>query len=168
MVQMACNVCNGVGSTITNACYSCHGSGTKEEVKTVEIKIPHGIDDGQMLRLGDMGDYVDGIYGDILVKIILTNESGFEKFGEHLIYNKFFNLEDLKKDNFIVPHPEGDMSVNFPKHIDTSKPLRVKGKGFPSVQNNSLRGDLIATVVAKVPNKEFEPALKNILKYHGI
>jgi molecular chaperone DnaJ len=140
MVQMACDECNGLGSTLTNACYSCHGKGTKEEVKSVEVKIPHGIDDGQMLRLGDMGDYVDGIYGDILVKIILTNENGFEKIGEHLIYNKFFKLEDFKKDSFVVPHPDGDISINFPKHIDTSKPLRVKGKGF---KYPNVIGDLL-------------------------
>jgi molecular chaperone DnaJ len=140
MVQMPCESCKGHGTTLTNACYACHGTGTKDEIKTVEIKIPHGIDDGQMLRLGDMGDYVDGIYGDLIVKIILTNESGFEKIGEHLIYNKFFNLDDLKKDNFMIPHPEGDISINFPKHIDTSKPLRVKGKGF-RLQN--IVGDLL-------------------------
>jgi len=140
MVQMPCESCGGHGSTITNACYACHGTGTKDEIKTVEVKIPLGIDDGQMLRLGDMGDYVYGIYGDLIVKIILTNESGFEKFGEHLIYNKFFNLEELKKDNFMVPHPEGNISINFPKHIDTSKPLRVKGKGF-KIQN--VVGDLL-------------------------
>jgi molecular chaperone DnaJ len=140
MVQMPCESCKGHGFTLTNACYACHGSGTKDEIKTVEIKIPHGIDDGQMLRLGDMGDYTDGIYGDLIVKIVLTSESGFEKLGEHLIYNKFFNLEDLKKDNFMIPHPEGDISINFPKHIDTSKPLRVKAKGF-RIQN--VTGDLL-------------------------
>jgi molecular chaperone DnaJ len=140
MVQTACDSCRGFGTIITNACYACHGSGTKDEVKSVEVKVPHGIDDGQMLRLSDMGDYGNGIYGDLLLKINLTNESGFEKIGEHLIYNKFFNLEDLKKDNFIVPHPDGDISVNFPKHMDTSKPLRIKSKGF---KLQTVIGDLL-------------------------
>jgi len=140
MVQMVCDSCGGSGNIITNACYACQGSATKDEVKTVEVKIPHGIDDGQMLRLNDMGDYTDGIYGDIILKISLTNESGFEKIGEHLIYNKFFNLEDLKKDNFMVPHPDGEISINFPKHIDTSKPLRVKSKGF---KYPNVNGDLL-------------------------
>ena len=86
------------------------------------------------------------IYGDIILKISLTNENGFEKIGEHLIYNKFFNLEDLKKGNFIIPHPDGDISVNFPKHMDTSKPLRIKSKGF-RLQN--VIGDLLIRTYLK-------------------
>ena len=140
IVQVACGTCNGVGKITTAACYACGGQGAKNAINTIEVQLPHGIDDGQMLRLNDMGDYGNGIYGDLLLKISLTNESGFEKFGEHLIYNKFFNLEEINKHNFIVPHPDGDISVNFPKHMDTSKPLRIKSKGF---RLQTVIGDLL-------------------------
>jgi DnaJ-class molecular chaperone len=87
-----------------------------------------------------MGDFENGIYGDLLVKITLTNESGFEKFGEHLLYNKYFTLDDLNQENFVIPHPQGEIMVNFPKQMDTSKPLRLKGKGF---KGRNVIGDLL-------------------------
>jgi len=140
MVQKICTSCNGFGHTLINACHVCKGDGNKDEVKSVELRIPHGIDDGQMMRLQNMGDFENGIYGDLLVKITLTNESGFEKFGEHLLYNKYFTLDDLNQENFVIPHPQGEIMVNFPKQMDTSKPLRLKGKGF---KGRNVIGDLL-------------------------
>ena len=54
----------------------------------------------------------------------------FEKFGDDLIYNKYFTMDELKEDSFIIPHPNGDLSVKFPPVFDSSVPLRVKSKGF--------------------------------------
>jgi len=47
-----------------------------------------------------------------------------------LIYNLFLNLDEIQKDKYVVPHPDGDLSVNAPKVFDTSKPLRLRGKGY--------------------------------------
>ena len=65
IVQVACNTCNGVGKITTAACYACGGQGTKNEIKTIEIQLPHGIDDGQFLRLQGLGDYRNGGYGNL-------------------------------------------------------------------------------------------------------
>jgi DnaJ-class molecular chaperone len=64
------------------------------------------------------------------MKARFFNENNFEKFGSHLVYNAFLNLDDFQKGVFEVPHPEGKMNIKFPDNIDTSTPLRVKGKGF--------------------------------------
>jgi DnaJ-class molecular chaperone len=77
-----------------------------------------------------MGDYRNGIFGDLLVRIKIQKQDNFEKLGNHLIYNVYFDLDDLKKDSFEIPHPDGNLTVKFPNQFDTSKPLRVKGKGF--------------------------------------
>lgn len=138
-VRVACDRCNGVGHVMVNPCYSCHGSGTKNEIKKVNIKIPHGIDEGQFVRLQGVGDFKNGVYGNLIIKINLTPENNFEKYGSHLVYNAYFNLEDLKKDSFTIPHPEGDLSIKFPKLFDTTKPLRLKSKGF----KNDGVGDLL-------------------------
>ena len=140
MVNMTCNVCNGAGNIVKNACHVCHGSGNKNEIKTVEIKIPHGIDDGQFFRLQGLGDFRNGVYGDLIVRVFMKNENDFEKFVNNLFYNKYFTLEDLNNESFDIPHPDGTIKITFPKNIDTSKPLRVKGKGYTI---EGVRGDLL-------------------------
>jgi molecular chaperone DnaJ len=130
MVVTTCPTCSGHGNINTNPCFVCHGSGTKDEMKNIEIKIPHGIDDGQFFKLQGFGDYRNGVFGDLLVRIKMQKQDNFEKFGNHLVYSVFFDLDDLKKDSFEIPHPDGNLTVKFPNQIDTSKPLRVKGKGF--------------------------------------
>lgn len=145
MVQTVCNSCNGNATTITNPCHICQGSGVKDEIKTIEVKLPHGIDDGQFVKVQGSGDFKNGVYGDLVVRIQITPENNFEKFTNNLVYNKILNLDDIQKDEFIVPHPEGDMSIKFPKLFDTSKPLRVKGKGF----KYHPQGDLIVNLVVK-------------------
>jgi molecular chaperone DnaJ len=138
IVNVACPSCNGRGKFITNPCQSCNTSGSKDEIKNLEIKIPHGIDDGQFLRLQEMGDFSNGMYGDLILRIFLTKKDNFEKIDNHLIYHAYFTLDDLQKDSFIIPHPEGQLTVKFPNKFDTSKPLRVKGKGFKLNQTGDL------------------------------
>jgi molecular chaperone DnaJ len=130
IVSMMCNNCSGRGYTLTNKCNECSGNGTKNETKKVEVKIPHGIDNGQFLRMKGVGDFNEGLYGDLIIKVNLQPENNFDKYDNNLVYNKYFNINDFNGESFEIPHPDGTMKINFPKNIDTSKPLRVKGKGF--------------------------------------
>ena len=130
MVAMNCNGCSGHGYILTNPCFVCNGHGNKDEMKTVEINFPHGVDDGQFLRLQSLGDFRNGVYGDLILRIKIEEQNNFQKVGNALLYNAFFDLDDIQKDSFEIPHPDGALSVKFPKKMDTSKPLRVKGKGF--------------------------------------
>ncbi len=139
-VAMTCQQCGGSGEIMIDPCHTCNGESTREDFKTLEIRIPHGVEDGQIVRLQSMGDFHNGEYGDLSMKIELKSTQGFGKMGEHLLYNKFFTLEDLSKESFSVPHPNGELSVNFPKNFDTSRPLRVKGKGF---KYSNVIGDLL-------------------------
>jgi len=145
MVSMVCNTCRGSGKIIKNACHVCHGTGDKDEIKTIDIKLPHGIDDGQFVKVQGSGDFRNGVYGDLVVRVQITPENGFDKISNNLIYNKVLNLDEIQKDDFIVPHPDGDMSIKFPDTIDTSKALRVKNKGF----KQQPQGDLIVNLILK-------------------
>jgi len=130
MVQSHCNACNGQGFTYVRLCNTCKGSCTNEKSETLSIKLPHGIDDGQFLRVQGKGDFHQGMYGNLVIRTKVKNTDNFEKFGDDLIYNKYFDMNELKNDSFIVPHPSGDLSVKLPKIFDTSVPLRVKSKGY--------------------------------------
>ena len=129
-VRTACQTCGGRGYTLIHKCYSCEGRGVKSAAHEIRVKIPVGIDNGQYVKLGDLGDFRNGEYGDLVIQIELIPKDGFEKMDNDLIYNLFLNLDEIQKDKYVVPHPDGDLNVNAPKIFDTSKPLRLRGKGY--------------------------------------
>ena len=133
VVRQACNNCRGAGYVYTKTCGTCHGKTTKTMTETIKIKLPHGIDDGQFLKLQGKGDYHDGMYGNLVIRVRTTQQNNFEKIGDDLVYNVYFSKEDLEKDDVEIPHPQGSISVKLPKTFDTSKPLRVKGKGYSNI-----------------------------------
>jgi len=130
IVRSGCPSCRGEGSVITKACFSCSGSGVKPQMENINITIPMGIDNGQYLRLEGMGDFISGMYGNLLLQIEVFGENNFDKNDNDLIYTAIFNLDDLQKENFDIPHPDGLLTVKVPKEFDTDQPLRIKGKGF--------------------------------------
>lgn len=128
--RIMCQTCHGNGFTLENKCYSCQGHGTTDKMETFSIKLPQNIDDGQMLKIANKGDYFNNMVGDVILKINLIPEENFEKVGNDLVYNSFFNLEELQQNEFMVPHPDGNLNVKFPKEFNTQVPLRIKNKGF--------------------------------------
>jgi molecular chaperone DnaJ len=111
----------------------------------MSIKLPHGVDDGQFFKLQGKGDYINGMYGNLVMRVRITPENNFEKSGNDLVYNAYFNLEELQKDSFDIPHPDGNINIKVPTEFDTSKPLRVKSKGF----NTNGVGDLFVKLFVK-------------------
>ena len=147
MVRQVCYSCNGKGFSYSRVCGSCNGETTKSSTENLSIKLPHGVDDGQFLRLQGKGDFHNGIYGNLVLRIKVSPENNFEKLGNDLVYNAFFDLESLKKDTLDVNHPKGNISVKLPIDFDTTKPLRVKSKGFNNV------GDLFVKLNVKFSRK---------------
>lgn len=129
-VRTACQTCAGRGYTLVHKCVSCDGKGVKSSAHEVRIKLPVGVDNGQYLRLADLGDYREGQFGDLIVQIELEPKDGYEKIDNDLVYNLFVNLEEIQKEKFLIPHPDGDLNMDAPRVIDTSRPLRLRGKGY--------------------------------------
>lgn len=129
-VRTVCDGCGGKGFTLVDKCYYCDGRGVKSEATEVKIKLPHGVDDGQYLKLENHGDFINGAIGDLVIQIVMTKDDVYEKLNNDLIYNLFLNYDELKKDSYTIPHPHGELNVNAPKQFDSSRPLRLKGKGF--------------------------------------
>jgi DnaJ-class molecular chaperone len=143
IIRQSCGSCGGRGFSYKTTCGTCHGSTTTSSVETISIKLPNGIDEGQFLRVQGKGDYKDGMYGNLVVKVKIVPENNFEKSMDDLIYNAYFDLNSLKQDSVKVPHPLGEISIKLPGEFDTSKPLRVKSKGYHG------RGDLYIKLFVK-------------------
>jgi molecular chaperone DnaJ len=129
-IRTACQTCGGKGYTLVHRCFQCGGNGSKPSTNDVKIKLPAGVDSGQYLKLDSLGDFRNGEYGDLVIQIEMVNAGGFEKMNNDLIYNLFLNLEEVQKDKFIIPHPDGDLSMDSPRTFDSSRPLRLRGKGY--------------------------------------
>lgn len=130
-IRTACPICAGRGYTLIHKCYNCNGNGVKSTSHEVNIKLPVGVDSGQYLKLTDLGDFRNGEYGDLVIQIEVISQDGFEKINNDLVYNLFLNLEEVQRDKFVIPHPDGDLVMQALKTFDTSKPLRLRGKGYP-------------------------------------
>lgn len=152
ILRSVCNYCNGNGYTLTNKCYTCQGNGFKQIMDNVKINIPHGIDNGQFLKLQGKGDYSNNGYGNLLLKIKMIPSVEFEKINNDLIYNRYFTLEELNNESFVIPHPSGHLTVKFPTNFDTSVPLRVKGKGY----HTDKIGDLYVKMNIRYTRKDLQ------------
>lgn len=129
-IRTACPTCGGRGFTLVHKCYNCDGRGVKSDINQISINLPYGSDNGQFLKLQNMGDFRNGEYGDLVIQLEMVNKDGYEKMNNDLIYNLYLNLEEIQKENFKIPHPDGELSIKSPNTFDTSKPLRLRGKGF--------------------------------------
>jgi molecular chaperone DnaJ len=129
-IRTACQTCAGRGYTLVHRCFSCDGKGIKSTTHEITVKLPVGADDGQYLKLASLGDFRNGEYGDLVVQISMVSQDGFEKMNNDLIYNLFLNLQEIQDDKFTIPHPNGELVINALPIFDSSKPLRLKGKGF--------------------------------------
>jgi len=130
VVRQTCGNCKGSGQVYKTVCNTCNGKTTKSNMETIKIKLPHGVDESQFLKMQGNGDYSNGGYGNLVMKINIVPEFNWEKMGNDLIYNKYYSYEELNLDSIEIPHPNGDISINLPKEFNTTIPLRVKGKGF--------------------------------------
>jgi molecular chaperone DnaJ len=129
--RTTCTGCGGRGYTLIHRCYSCNGNGVKPTTNQISIKLPVGVDSGQFLKFADLGDFRNGEYGDLILQLEVIPQDGYEKMNNDLIYSLYLNLDEVQKDKFTIPHPDGDLNINAPNVFDTSKPLRLRGKGFP-------------------------------------
>lgn len=141
-IRTACQSCNGRGYILVKKCGNCIGRGVITGNQELKISIPKGADNGQFLKIQGYGDFKNGDYGDLIMQVDLIAKDNFEKINNDLIYNIFLTYEDLQRDKIIVPHPDGELSVSVPKIFDSSKPLRVRGKGYDN-------GDLYVKLFVK-------------------
>lgn len=134
--QSPCNHCSGRGFNFKTTCGVCNGEGKVNESQKITMNLPVGISDGQMVRAGGMGDYHDGMFGDLILKILVVPQDGFEKSAGDLVYTKYLSVNELNMDELKIPHPHGELTISMPEIFDSSKPLKVGGKGY-----SNERGD---------------------------
>lgn len=147
-----CEHCDGKGTIPKHACKTCHGHGVTRSEEEIEIKIPAGIDAGEMIRMTGRGEAVkNGTSGDLYVKVHIAKHKTVIRDGEHLKTSLSVKVTDaLLGAAYTVETLDGNVSINIPPGIKTGEVLRVKGKGVP---HNGSRGDFLVRISVDTPQK---------------
>lgn len=153
--QSICGTCNGAGKVPEKACKKCNGEGRKRGDKTVKIRIPAGIDDGQSLRLTGEGEAGrnGAAAGNLFVRMRVERDERFERDGDDIRSIMEISVADAVLGATIdIDTVQGRSSVSVPAGTQPGQVLRLKGKGMP-VLNTSRHGDHYVTVSVRVPTK---------------
>jgi molecular chaperone DnaJ len=152
-VSRTCGTCRGTGQVITSPCETCRGAGRIEREKSIEVKIPAGVETGSRLRLqreGESGAY-GGPAGDLYVVIHVAEHEQFERQGNNLYASVPVTFAQAALGAEIsVNTLNGDQSLKVPAGTQTGTVFRVRGQGMP-VLGGRGRGDLFVSVSVVTP-----------------
>lgn len=151
-----CAACRGEGRTLTDPCSKCDGRGAVSKTRTLEVKIPAGIDTGRMIRIDGEGapGRMGGPPGDLYLEIDVEESKEFDRRGDDLIHKLKVKFTDAALGEKVkLSMLNGDEeTLDIPAGTQNSTIFRIKGKGMPRLGRNS-RGDLHVVVEVMVPTK---------------
>ncbi len=154
-VQQTCPQCRGTGKVIPEPCHACHGQGKIKRQKTLEVKIPAGIDGGMRIRSAGNGEpgTNGGPAGDLYIELRLKKHDIFERDGDDLHCSVPISIATASLGGEIdVPTLAGKAAIDIPEGTQTGKQFRLRGKGIKGVRS-SYPGDLYCHIMVETPVK---------------
>lgn len=154
-VQQTCPHCRGTGKIITDPCSNCHGQGRVKAQKTLEVRIPPGIDDAMRIRSTGNGEpgANGGPPGDLYIEIRLKKHDIFERDGDDLHCQVPVSFITAALGGEIeVPTLSGKAAIDIPEGTQAGKQFRLRGKGIKGVRA-SYPGDLYCHIAVETPVK---------------
>jgi len=154
-VQQTCPHCQGKGKIITDPCATCHGQGRVKKTKTLEVKIPAGINEGMRIRSAGNGEpgMNGGPAGDLYIEIRIKQHDIFERDADDLHCSVPVPLTTAALGgNITVPTLGGKAEIEIPEGTQHGKTFRLKGKGIKGLRS-SFPGDLYCHIAVETPVK---------------
>lgn len=152
-VQQACPQCHGNGQIITDPCPACHGEGRVQKQKTLSVKVPPGVDNGDRIRLSGEGEAGEngGPPGDLYVQIAVKEHPIFTRDGNDLYCEVPISFTTAALGGELeVPTLDGRVKLKVPAESQSGKLFRLRGKGVKSVRS-SHTGDLMCKIMVETP-----------------
>ncbi len=154
-VATTCPSCRGAGSIISDPCKDCRGQGTVHKSKTLQVKIPAGVDNGVRLRVGGEGDAGSGggPNGDLYVVLHVNESEKFEREENDIILNQAIGMVQAALGCEIkVPTLEDEKTIEIPAGTQHGTQIRLSGLGVPKLRGLG-RGDFIVVLNVITPQK---------------
>ncbi len=177
-IQQSCPRCHGSGKVIKDPCRTCRGTGQVKESKTLSVKVPEGVDNGDRIRLGGEGEpgKHGGPAGDLFVQVVVKDHSIFEREDSNLYCEVPISFTTAALGGELeVPCIDGRVKLAIPAETQSGKIFRVRGKGVKPVRGG-IKGDLLCRVVVETPVrltreqkdllKKFEDSFKGNSKHN--
>ncbi|NVJ99771.1 MAG: molecular chaperone DnaJ [Alphaproteobacteria bacterium] len=154
MVERTCPKCQGNGSIITSPCGSCHGAGRVRKEKTLQVKIPKGVEEGTRIRLAGEGEAGSrgGPSGDLYIFLSIKPHPLFKRDGDMLYCQVPIPMTKATLGGDIeVPTIEGKRArIKIPDGTQSGRQFRLRGKGMPEL-NGGFVGDMIVEMNVETP-----------------
>ncbi|MEH6677237.1 molecular chaperone DnaJ [Phenylobacterium sp.] len=171
-VERTCPRCGGTGRLIQDPCATCHGHGQVRKERTLQVRIPAGVDDGARIRLAGEGDSGarGGPRGDLYIFLSVTPHELFERDGLDLLCTVPVPMAVAVLGGEIEApclmggeNCDGNckIPVDVPEGVQTGKTLRLKGRGMPSLRSRE-RGDLVVEIFVETPTR-LSPRQKELM-----
>ena len=178
-LQQACPHCEGTGQVIKDPCGTCHGQGRTQERKTLSVKVPAGVDNGDRIRLSGEGEAGDrgAPAGDLYVQIGVKEHPLFAREENNLYCEVPISFVTATLGGSLeVPTLDGKVKLTIPPETQTGKMFKLRGKGVKSVRGGPV-GDLMCKVTIETPVnlssqqkdllKQFEGTMSEGAKKHS-
>ena len=148
-----CPDCGGRGKIIGKACETCQGSGTIRKTRRIEVSIPRGVRDGQILRIAGEGEpgMRQGPPGDLYAVVHIRPHPSFERHGADLRSSTAIGLRTaLLGGEITVQTLTGTARLTIPPGTQSHTTFRLRGQGMPFL-GSDRRGDLLEKILVKIP-----------------
>jgi len=173
--QVLCPGCIGSGKIPKNKCPKCSGKRTDgEEQKEFSVNIPKGINDNSTLVLHGEGEQVfqKGNNGNLVIRVSVTKDNVFRRENNDLVNDIYVPFSTMVLGGEVVVKDIEDATyrININPETKADTVLRIKEKGYPSINNPSICGDLLTYLKTDIPKNLSEDALKAVenLKQYGL
>ena len=166
-----CPTCSGSGQQITSKCTSCKGEGRSAGAETIEIEIPAGVEEGMQLSMRGKGNAGKngGPKGDLLIAIEEKPHEHFSRDGQNIMFDLFLNFADAALGTSVeVPTLGKLVKITIPAGTPAGKIFRLRGKGIPSVQGYSQKGDQLINVNIWTPKNLSKEDKELLEKMRGL
>jgi molecular chaperone DnaJ len=153
-----CTACRGSGRVVDTPCPTCHGSGATTKERTLTVRVPAGVDEGQKVRLAGRGapGQRGGPAGDLLVLVHVTPHRLFRRRGDDLLVTVPVTFPEAALGAQVkVPTLDEPVTLKVPVGTASGRTFRVRGRG---VARKARTGDLLVTVEVVVPDQLDAPA----------
>lgn len=154
-LQQTCPRCRGMGKVITDPCRTCGGHGVTEETRSLAVKVPPGVDNGDRIRLAGEGEAAPngGTAGDLYVQIAVREHPLFTREGRHLYCEVPISFPDAALGGELeVPTLDGRVKLKIPAETQSGRLFRLRSKGVRPVRGGEP-GDLLCRVLVETPVK---------------
>jgi molecular chaperone DnaJ len=160
-----CTNCRGTGQVVEHPCPTCHGSGAVTKDRTITVRIPAGVADGQRIRLAGKGS-PGHPPGDLFVRVSVQPHPLFGRKGDNLTVTVPISFAEAALGGTVsVPTVDGAVTLKVPAGTASGKTFRVRGKGVPAKKGP---GDLLVTVEVKVPTNLSDEERRAIEAYAAV